>query len=187
MNRTQSYPRTIDSGTGEVLTFVGQVEDPERGTVLQLVSHVEPGAGPPMHTHLQQSEQLNVKRGRIAYKIAGGTTQFAEEGETVTFAPGEAHRFWNASDEVLELDGAVWPAGNFEWYITQMFESISSTGKGRPRPFDGAYLSHRYRSEFETVEIPAPVRKAVFPAIVAIGSALGLSRRFADAPAPLAS
>lgn len=187
MTEVPTYPRTIDSGTGEVMTFYGLYEDPQRGDVLRLSNVVKPGEGPPMHVHLQQYEQLTVKRGRIATAAPDGEVRYAEAGATVTFEPGEVHRFWNAGDEPLEVVGEVWPAGNFEWYITRMFESMRSTGKGRPRPFDGAYLSHRYRSEFETHEIPAPVRKVVFPAIAAVGSALGLSRRFADAPAPLAS
>lgn len=43
MNSTQSYPRTIDSGTGEVITFAGQVVYPLRGEVLQAASEVDPG------------------------------------------------------------------------------------------------------------------------------------------------
>ena len=66
-----------------------------------------------------------------------------------------------------------------------------SLGRGRgdaPHPpglFDAAYLSHRYRSEFEIMEAPAPVRRFVFPVIVAVGRLLGRHRRFAEAPEPL--
>ena len=45
-----------------------------------------------------------------------------------------------------------------------------------------AYLSHRYRTEFEILDAPAAVRRLVFPAIVAVGKRLGLHRRFAGAP-----
>ena len=57
-------------------------------------------------------------------------------------------------------------------------------GGKRPGIFDAAYLSHRYRSEFEILEAPAPVRRFVFPVIAAVGTLLGWHRRFAGAPAP---
>lgn len=187
MYNAPSYPHTITDGHGEEMTFLRRYEDAERGTVLQIESTTYPDQGPPMHSHIQQHERITVTKGRAGLEAGDGTVTYAEAGDTVHFAPGEAHRFWNAGDEPLEMTGEIWPAGNFEWFITQMFESTRSTGKGRPRPFDAAFLTHRYRSEFETLVVPAPVRKVVFPAIVAVGSAFGLSRRFADAPAPLAS
>jgi hypothetical protein len=55
----------------------------------------------------------------------------------------------------------------------------------RSAPRDAAYLSRRYRTEFEILAAPAPVRRLVFPAIVAVGTLLGLHRWFADAPEPM--
>jgi len=43
----------------------------------------------------------------------------------------------------------------------------------------------RYRSEFELLAIPVPVRRLVFPVVAAVGSRLGLARRFAGAPEPV--
>ena len=54
-----------------------------------------------------------------------------------------------------------------------------------PDPFDAAFLATRYRDEFTMVEIPAPVRRFVFPLLVAVGTALGKYRKYADAPAPV--
>ena len=58
-------------------------------------------------------------------------------------------------------------------------------GGDRPGPFDGAYLGHRYRTEFEMTEVPAAVRRFAFPIIAAAGRLLGLHRRFGDAPEPI--
>jgi hypothetical protein len=55
----------------------------------------------------------------------------------------------------------------------------------RPGLLDAAWLSHRYRGEVATLEVPAPVRRFVFPVIAGVGGALGLRRRFAGAPAPV--
>src|SRR3954471_22106964 len=103
------YPRTIDNGHGERMTFLG-VE----GDRLHISSRVEPGAGPPMHVHKLQTEVIRVDRGRIGVEIAGADPVFAGPGETLTFDPGVVHRFWNAGDEDLELTGEVFPADNLE-------------------------------------------------------------------------
>lgn len=71
--------------------------------------------------------------------------------------------------------------------LTEIFASNKRHGGKRPGNFDAAYLSRRYRSEFEILEVPAPVRRLVFPVIVAVGKLFGLHRRFAGAPEPVRS
>ena len=77
------YPRTIDNGAGERLTFVRRIDD-AAGERLEVRSVVAPGGGPPMHVHHFQEEALTVERGRIAYQRPGGQPQYAERGATVT-------------------------------------------------------------------------------------------------------
>jgi hypothetical protein len=105
-------------------------------------------------------------------------------GETVTFAPGEMHRFWNAGDAVLRCSGSVTPPGNVEYFLTEAFASMRRRG-GRPNPLDAAYLIGRYRTEFAQGDIPAPVRVVAFPVLRALGRLLGRDRRYVDAPAPI--
>jgi Cupin domain len=145
---------------------------------------VQPGSGPPMHAHLLQEESLTVKEGRIGYGVAGGPDRFAGPGETVTFAPGQMHRFWNAGDRVLRCSGSVSPPGNLEYFLTEAFASMHRGG-GRPNPFDAAYLLGRYRTEFAQGDIPAPVRVLVFPILRAVGRILGRDRRYVNAPPPI--
>lgn len=52
-----TYPHTIENGGGEQLTFVRLVQDPE-GDWLEVENLVQPGGGPPMHTHHRQAESL---------------------------------------------------------------------------------------------------------------------------------
>lgn len=179
-----SYPHTIDSGTGERLTFVGRRRD-ERGEFLEVHSRVAPGAGPPMHAHHFQEEGATVVRGRVGWVIDGGPECFAGPGESMSFAPGVVHRFWNAGEEELELAGYVRAPDNFEWFLTQVYASMRQAGGARPRLYDSAYLGYHYRDEFTIAEVPAPVRRFVFPLLVAAGRLLGLHRRFAGAPEPL--
>jgi quercetin dioxygenase-like cupin family protein len=178
------YPHTIDNGAGERLTFVRRV--PGRlGDRLEVENCVAPGAGPPMHVHHRQEEALTVVQGRMAYQRAGETPRYAGPGETVTFAPGDVHRFWNAGEGELRCTGYVEPADNIEYFLTELYASVRRGGGHRPDPFDAAFLARRYRSEFAIAEVPALVQELVFPAQVAVGRLLGRYRRYADAPAPV--
>jgi len=178
------YPRTIENGAGELLTFLGVRTDPDGRQVLEVENQVQPGAGPPMHVHYLQQESLTVQQGRMGYRRADGPDCFAGPGDTVTFAPGQMHRFWNAGSGVLRCSGRVSPPANLEYVLTQVFASMRRGG-GRPNPFDAAYLLGRYRTEIAQGDIPAPVRVVVFPILRALGRLLGRDRRYADAPPPV--
>jgi quercetin dioxygenase-like cupin family protein len=179
-----TYPHTIENGGGERLTFVALSRD-ERGEYLEAHNVVDPGVGPPMHVHHLQEESLTVEHGTMGYQREGQAEQTAGPGETVTFPPGDAHRFWNAGDEELVCSGTIRPPDNVEYYLTEIYASMRRTGGKRPRLFDAAYLERRYRTEFATLVVPAPVRRLVFPAVVAMGKLLGMHRRFAGAPEPV--
>ncbi len=178
------YPRTIDNGAGERLTFVGVGSD-EKGDYLEIRNVVSPGAGPPMHVHRLQEEGLTVESGTMAWQRPGEEEQIAKAGESITFAPGDVHRFWNAGDDDLVGTGYVRPPDNLEYFLTQIYASTKAAGGERPRIFDAAYLTTRYRTEFGMAEIPQPVQRLVFPVVVAIGKLFGLGKRFEGAPEPI--
>ena len=173
------YPKTIDNGHGERLTFVGR-----DGDRLLVDGVTEPGAGPPMHVHWPQTETLRVESGRIGYTIAGEADRFAGPGEIVSFGPGVEHRFWNAGDEPLRCVGEIHPALNVEYFLSEVFSSMARNG-GRPGAFDGAFLLTRYRSEFAMTAIPRFVSRFVLPLQARIGRLLRRYDKFADAPEPV--
>ena len=179
MNYT--YPHTIDNGSGEELTFLKLVQT-ESGQMLHVENRVQPGSGPPMHIHWLQDESLTIVQGKLGAQVTGRTATFHGPGETVTFQRGVAHRFWNAGDDVLICNGWVTPANNLVYFLTKIFESTKSNGSHRPSTFDGAFLQTKYQSEFDLVDIPAFVKKVVFPAVVVSGKLFGKHRKFADAP-----
>ena len=179
-----TYPHAIENGGGERLVFRARRRD-DRGEFLEAENLVAPGAGPPMHVHHLQEETLTVQRGTMRYQRRGEAEQTAGPGETVSFPPGDAHRFWNAGDEDLVCTGVVRPPDNLEYFLTEIFASTQRNGGRRPGFFDAAYLSHRYRSEFEMLEIPAPVRRVLLPVVAAVGRLAGRHRRFAGAPEPV--
>jgi quercetin dioxygenase-like cupin family protein len=178
-----SYPRTIDSGTGERLTILRRVPG-SHGDRLEAENVVRPGSGPPMHAHLLQLEVLTVREGRMGYQRRGGPEQIAEQGDTATFEPGEPHRFWNAGESQLRVWGYIEPADNTEYFLTQLF-TLTREGGGRMNLFDAAFLIQRYRSEFVMYAIPPIVQRVVFPLVVAVGKILGKYGKFANAPAPI--
>ena len=179
-----TYPHTIDNGAGERLTFVRRVNG-AGGDRLEVENLVTRGSGPPMHVHHFQEEALTVTHGRIAYQRPGESPQFAGPGETVVFKPGEAHRFWNPDADDLRCRGYVEPPDNIEYFLTEIYASTKRMGGTRPDPFDAAFLTRRYRSEFAMVEIPALVQQIVFPLQVWLGTLLGKYRKYADAPEPV--
>src|SRR6476646_9455596 len=167
-----SHPRAIDNGAGELLTFLGVRDGADGHQLLEVENRVQPGSGPPMHVHYLQEESLTVQEGRMGYCVAGGPDCFAGPGDTVTFAPGQMHRFWNAGDGVLRCSGRVSPPDNMEYVLTEVFASMQRSG-GRPNPFEAAYLLGRYRTEIAQGDIPAPIRVVVFPLLRALGRLLG--------------
>lgn len=174
------YPHTIDNGAGERLTFVRR-----RGDKLEVENVVGPGGGPPMHLHHHQTETLTVKQGRLGYQRLGQEPAFAEEGETVVFPAGEAHRFWNAGEGELRCTGTIAPIDNIEYFLSALYDSQRRSGGKRPNPFEVAYLVTRFRGEFELVGMPAVVRRIVFPVLVTIGKLFGRYDHYADAPRPV--
>lgn len=180
----QAYPRSIDNGAGERITFLRRIPGPN-GDRLEGENVAKPGSGPPMHVHYRQEEVFTVRQGRMGYQRAGEPARFAGPGETVAFAPGEPHRFWNAGEDDLRCTGHIEPAHNVEYLLTELFESSKRNGGARPSLLDVAFLTTRYRSEYGVAGIPDTVQRVAFPVIVALGSLLGRYWRYADAPEPL--
>jgi quercetin dioxygenase-like cupin family protein len=176
-----NHPHTIENGAGESLTFAKLVKDTE-GDYLEVENLVQPGAGPPMHVHFKQTESLTVVEGKMAYQLLGQEPVFCEAGATATFEAGVAHKFWNAGEAPLICKGWVKPAHNLEYFLTEIYASAKRNGGERPEPFEGAWLLHRYRSEFDMLDIPPIVKKVIFPITRFFGQLAGKHKRFRDAP-----
>ena len=180
----QPYPYTIENGSGEELTFLGIVPDQD-GDRLEAEARARPGAGPPMHVHHLQEEAMTVVSGKLGFQIAGEPPRYAGPGETMAFAPGVGHRWWNAGTTELRCTGWVKPPHNVEYFLSALFDSMKRSGRNRPDLFDAAFLLTRYRSEMGLLEIPAVVQTVAFPLLLAIGTMLGKYGRFKDAPEPV--
>lgn len=172
-------PHAIESKYGERITFLRM-----EGQRLIVENDVDPMCGPPMHVHHIQDECLTVTEGRIGYQILGQEPQFAGPGETVLFKRGVPHRFWNAGDTLLRCKGWIDPAESIVFFLSNMYDAINRGENHRPETFDGAYLSWRYRREYDMSEIPGFVKKVIIPATYFVGLLLGKYGKFKDAPKP---
>lgn len=177
-----NYPHTIENSIGEKLVFKAVQQDPA-GDKLLVENFVVPGVGPIMHTHWLQDECLTVVKGTIGYQLKGQPEQFASAGETVHFAKGTPHRFWNAGNEVLHCEGYIQPAHSIVFFLSSVFAAQNKSGQARPELFDIAYLATRYRSEYDMADIPPFVKRIVLPLVVRIGHWMGKYPHFKGAPA----
>jgi len=154
------------------------------GAITEFEGSDDPGIGPPFHVHFMQEEWIQVIKGQM--KVRTGDKEFVlTEGNEYTFAPGEKHKFWNDGNETLRYRGYVKPSLNYEYFIRQVYISANKANDDKPGPFDAAFLLTRYKSEFDILDIPKPVKKLVFPVLLFLGRLTGKFKKFADAPLPI--
>jgi hypothetical protein len=128
---------------------------------------------------------MTVASGTLGFQTVGGESRYVGPGETMIFAPGVGHRWWNAGTTELHCTGWARPPHNAEYFLTALFESMKRSGRKRPGFFDAAFLLTRYRAEMRMLEIPTLVQKMAFPVLLAVGTVLGKYDRFRGAPEPI--
>ena len=178
-------PLTIKNAE-EQLTFLNIVTEDNEQKVL-VKGECKPGGGPAMHTHLLQDECLTVVTGKMGYQFLNGEEKFAGPGETILFERGKGHRFWNAGEDQLKIEGWIKPMHNLPFFLSKVYEAQNKSGKPEPEMFDAAYLLTRYSGEYDMPGIPGFVKKVIMPVTVLFGKLLGKYKHFKDAPAPIKS
>lgn len=154
------------------------------GMITEFEGFDEPGIGPPYHVHFKQEEGIEILKGRMRVKTPDKEFVLTA-GEQYSFAPGEAHKFWNDGNEKLHYKGYLKPSLNYEYFIEQVYRSANKAGYDRPGAFDAAFLLTRYKSEFDILEIPRPVKMIVFPLLLILGRLTGKFSIYKNAPPPL--
>lgn len=160
--------------TGEVL-IMRRVRDGDQ-VVLQLEGSLPPKReGPPLHVHLVEREEGEVVSGAVS-AIVGGKTIRLLAGERSTFPAGVPHRWWNAEDQVLRLNGRVVPVVDLDRYLQAVFAVINAGPAGRVPFFYIAHVAYRHRRTQRIATIPLAVQRIVFPVVVFVGWLLGKYR-----------
>jgi quercetin dioxygenase-like cupin family protein len=178
------FPLTIENGHGEKLTFVELVHEPD-GDKLIVEGVCQPKSGPPMHVHYKQEEGFTVIKGRIGYQELGGEEKFLEEGDSVVFKRGTAHKFWGASEEPVLMRGWVKPANSIIFFLSSMYEAQKKSPTPRPEAYDAAFLMKRYKSEYGMIGLPGIVKNVIMPFTYQVGRLTGKYKKFKEAPEPL--
>ncbi len=155
-----------------------------KGKITEFEGFDEPGKGPPMHVHHKQEERVRIIKGKMRVKTREKEFSLGQ-GEEYTFAPGEAHRYWNEGAVTLCYAGHVMPAHNYEYFVGHVFRSANGAGATRPGAFDAAFLLTRYKSEIDIVDTPKLVKKLLFPLLLILGKLTGRFSKFSDAPPPV--
>ena len=174
------YPRTIDDGIGARITFLGVPDDVRARCPA-------PSTPAPARRCTSTSSRPRPSPSSPAASASSSKAspeQFAGPGDTVHLRPRRRPPLLERRRHRADVTGEVLPADNLEYFLTQVYASTAAHG-GRPGAFDGAFLLTRYRTEFAMTEIPAPVRRFVFPSRPSLGRLLGRYARYADAPAPV--
>jgi len=178
------YPYTIENCVGEKIIFKS-VEPSANGAKVLVASFCNPKAGPAMHTHFKQEEELTVVSGKLGYQILGQEPKFALAGEKVHFERGTPHKFWAEGNDILHCNGWIAPTNSIVNFLSAVYAAQNKSGKGEPEPFDSTYLLTKYAAEYDMPEMPSFVKKAIFPVVVFIGRLLNKYKHFEDAPSPL--
>ena len=177
--------------TGERLVFSKTAAE-TGGELTQFEAFIAPGGHlPAAHVHPGQSERFEITKGTLTLKIEGRKV-IATEGDVVTIEPGQAHNFWNRTNEEVSFRVEVRPALKIESVIETMY-GLAADGKtnrfGMPNPLRLAVIAKHH---LDTVALPI-VPVAMQRAALAVGSPMGrllgygatYARKPAAAPAPV--
>jgi mannose-6-phosphate isomerase-like protein (cupin superfamily) len=160
--------------TGEELNLRRVVRDGQ--ICLELKGTLPPGReGPPLHVHYQEHEAGRVIAGTLSAEVDGRRIQ-VEAGGAAAFPIGSAHRWWNAGEERLAVEGLTTPVVDFDVYVKAAFEVLNSGPANRPPLFYMAHLAWRHRKTQSVLFAPRWLQAALVPAIVFVGTLLGRYR-----------
>ena len=131
--------------------------------------------GPPLHIHHLEDEDGVVLTGRLSVQL-GDRSFEAGPGEPLTLPRGQAHRWWNAGDQPLSVNGRAFPLVDLDRYLQAVFEIINAGPPGRPSLFYLAHLARRHRHTQAMLVMPLALQAVLFPLVVAVGTVLGKYR-----------
>ena len=176
----------VNEVTGETIEFV-ETSAETRGEYTLIEVEVAPGGGVPMaHVHPYQSETFEVIAGELSMK-AGRDTVVAQAGDVVTVAPGQVHKFWNATAYPARFRCTVAPSRDFERFIETMF-ALAADGKlnrrGMPSPLRLAAIANGAFDDSRAPYIPAWLQKAGLASGALVAKAFGYGPTY-DRQTPL--
>jgi quercetin dioxygenase-like cupin family protein len=160
--------------TGERMEMVRRAE--EDGEWLEVRATLPPHtAGPSLHLHRRELVEIRVTSGSLSVMKEGGRGVL-NPGESVRFARGSDHRWWNETDDPVEFEMTVAPVVDFDRYLQGLFQIANAGEPGRPPLLYMAHLTLRHRHTQEVLVLPGMVHGPFWWSLRAIGALLGRYR-----------
>ncbi|QKY20833.1 cupin domain-containing protein [Halolamina sp. CBA1230] len=139
--------------------------------------------GPMRHIHPEQDEILEVVSGTLGV-WHDGETRTLDAGERAVIPAGDPHRFWNAGDGELHLEGAVTPGLETEvfMYTTYgMARDHAATPSGMPlNPLRLAPVLDRYDDLLYLAHLPIALQKAAIRAVAPLARGVGFRAEYPE-------
>lgn len=173
----------IAGGPGETYRFARR----ENGEALEIEMTLPPGFATGGERHPHQDEHVRVVDGQFAVEL-DGERHVLRAGEQIAVPRGTAHRPSNPGDRPVRVVVTLTPALRaqefFETYAGLAREGRSNAS-GVPRnPLQAAVWLHKFRREVQLTGSAGVAQKFVFPAVAALGHALGFQAHPARFAAP---
>lgn len=95
------------------------------GVLAGFEERTNPGAGPPLHTHRDQTEIFHIIHGRFLFALGDQRIE-ATTGDTVVVPPGAAHAYKNIGDTEGVLHFEMVPPGNTEEFFERLVNEFNA-------------------------------------------------------------
>lgn len=160
---------------GETIQFLSTSQE-TRSALAEIIFSIPPGQSPPSaHRHLIQTEHVEVISGNMILYLDGERAIY-NVGENITIEPGRSHAFGNANKHApLVVRVRFEPAGNIEWYFTQMAcSAIRNGGCWKDIPWlEAATIHWALRKEYRLANIPGWMQDLCFGTLMVLAKLTG--------------
>lgn len=85
----------------------------------------QPGEGPPLHTHRNESELFHIIDGRYVFECNGERRE-AAAGDTVLIPPGAPHSFKNIGDTPGRVHFILFPPADYEKFFERVVNEFNN-------------------------------------------------------------
>ena len=185
--------------SGKRVRFVDRPDDPATDPLRFAMTLAPDGHGPMLHVHPEQDERLAVAAGRLGvfanearFASSDGSNERCRDEERV-LGPGEAvtipadtpHRFWNAGEDELRLDGSVTPGLRTEAFMRITYgiarDGAPTTPSGMPlNALRLAVLLDEYDDMLYLARIPVRLQRLGIRALEPLGRRIGYDDRYPE-------
>ncbi|WP_254841219.1 cupin domain-containing protein [Natronomonas marina] len=170
--------------SGKRVRFRERPEDPDADPLRFEMWLDADGHGPMEHVHPEQDEWLEVVEGRLGVSVAGDRRTLGPD-EAVTIPAGVRHRFWNAGDEPLHLEGGVDPGLRTEAFMRITYglprDGAPATPSGMPlNPLLLSVLLAEYDDMLYLAHVPVALQRLGIRLVAPLGRLAGYENEYPE-------